>query len=66
MMRGLETDQIIDKLYLGSMGDASYIPFREKHGITALCNLAIEAQPPPNPENMEIKTIAWKDSEKQA
>ena len=41
MMRGLETDKIIDNLYLGSMGDASHLPFRAKHGITALCNVAI-------------------------
>jgi len=29
IMKGLETDLITDNIWLGTMGDAAYIPFRE-------------------------------------
>ena len=62
-MVGLESDEIIDRLFLGTMADASYIPFRNKYGITHLLNVAAEAQPAANPEGMIIKEFGWRDSE---
>ena len=62
-MKELESDEIIDGLFLGTMADASYIPYRVKHGITHLVNVAAEAQPPANPDGVQIKEIAWRDSE---
>ena len=62
-MKDLQSDEIIEGLFLGSMADASYIPYRMKHGITHILNVAAEAQPPANPENVEIKCIGWRDSE---
>ena len=64
-MEGLETDQVMPGLYLGSMADAAYIPFREHFKITHIVNVAAEAQPPVNPDGVKILTKGWRDSEEQ-
>ena len=47
------------------MGDAAYLPFREYAKITHIVNMSAEAQPPVNPENVQILTKGWRDSENQ-
>ena len=42
-MSGLSTDKIIDRLWLGHMGDAAYLPFQKYAKITHICNVAAEA-----------------------
>ena len=64
-MKGLETDEIQQGLWLGSMGDAAYLPFREYAKISHIVNMSAEAQPPVNPEGVEIMCLAWRDSENQ-
>ena len=65
IMKELRSDEIIDGLFLGTCGDAGYIPFRMNYGITHLVNVAAECQPPANPEGMTIKQYAWRDGENQ-
>ena len=43
VMKGLESDQICEGLWLGTMGDAAYVPFREYAKITHVVNVAAEA-----------------------
>ena len=62
-MSQLESDKIIDGLWLGHMGDAAYIPFREWAKITHIVNMSAEAQPPVNPDGVKILTKGWRDSE---
>lgn len=42
-MKGLTTDEIIKGLWLGNMGDASYLPFKRCAKITHIVNAAAEA-----------------------
>lgn len=65
-MKEFESDKVIDNLFLGHAGDASYGPFREKHGITHICNMATEAQPTPNSEGMTVKEFPWHDPKNEA
>ena len=43
VMKGLETDMIIKDVWIGSMGDAAYLPFREYAKITHIVNMSAEA-----------------------
>lgn len=64
-MNGLETSKILPGLWLGTMGDAGYEPFRQSIGVTHVLNVAAEAQPP-IARDIETLCLPLRDSEEQA
>jgi predicted protein tyrosine phosphatase len=58
---------ILPNLYLGTCGDAAYLPLLKRLQITRVLNVAAEADGPPHPEFVkDYLWLKWRDSEEQA
>lgn len=63
-MTGLETDLIVDGLWLGQVGDSCFPPFLAHAGITRVVNCAAEVERP-TMDGIEVFSLKWRDSEDQ-
>lgn len=64
MMVGLETDLMIEQLWLGQVGDACFEPFLSYAKISRIVNCAAEIERP-TMEGIEVFSLKWRDSEDQ-
>mmetsp|Transcript_13461 Transcript_13461/g.30527 ORF Transcript_13461/g.30527 Transcript_13461/m.30527 type:complete len:482 (-) Transcript_13461:55-1500(-) len=69
-MKGLRTDMIRPRLYVGSMADAAYMPLLESLGVTHVLNCAVEAQhrasPPYESKGIVYYQLPLQDTPEQA
>mmetsp|Transcript_8992 Transcript_8992/g.16221 ORF Transcript_8992/g.16221 Transcript_8992/m.16221 type:complete len:481 (-) Transcript_8992:62-1504(-) len=69
-MKGLRTDMIRPRLYVGSMADAAYMPLLESLAVTHVLNCAVEAQhrasPPYESKGIVYYQLPLQDTPEQA
>lgn len=64
MMSGLETDLIVEGLWLGHAGDACFRPFLTHTKVTKVCNCAADLDRPAL-DGIDVFHLKWWDSEDQ-
>mmetsp|Transcript_58757 Transcript_58757/g.140025 ORF Transcript_58757/g.140025 Transcript_58757/m.140025 type:complete len:487 (-) Transcript_58757:65-1525(-) len=69
-MKGLRTDMVRPRLYVGSMADAAYMPLLESLAVTHVLNCAVEAQhrasPPYESKGIVYYQLPLQDTPEQA